>query len=155
MSMMITLAVGFLVGAAVFWFLVLPVKTQEIHRQVNQQITDYSNAIASQEAQVSELKGQVADSNSSTGELEQQANQAQDQSSSYEALLLAYSAMQSENLDEAALQIQNVQTAQLSDSARAVYDLVKEATGVSGIEEDAGEDEQEQQTQQTQEQDVQ
>ena len=41
--------------------------------------------------------------------------------------------MQQDNLDEAALAVQNVQVDVLPDSIRSIYTAVRDATGVTGI----------------------
>ena len=53
---------------------------------------------------------------------------------SYEALFNAYTAMQQEDLDTAALELQKVYVDTLSDSAKGIYSTISGKTGVSGIE---------------------
>ena len=59
-------------------------------------------------------------------------------SSSYEALLEAYTALQQQNVDEAALKVQNVYADTLSDSLKGIYNSICSSTGVTGIEGDSG-----------------
>ena len=55
-------------------------------------------------------------------------------SSSYEALIRAYSAFLQENYDEAALEIQTVYADLLSDNVKGIYNTVCNNVGVTGIE---------------------
>ena len=75
-----------------------------------------------------DLEYQVREEN-----LRAQVEEEKKRSQSYEALFSAYTAMQQEDLDTAALQIQNVYVDTLSDSAKGVYNTICERTGVSGI----------------------
>lgn len=63
-----------------------------------------------------------------------QAEEEQKRSQSYEALFNAYTAMQQEDLDTAALELQKVYVDTLSDSAKGIYSTISGKTGVSGIE---------------------
>lgn len=47
--------------------------------------------------------------------------------------MTAYTYYQQQNLDEAAMAVKNVQVDVLSDSMKAVYTTVRDATGVAGI----------------------
>lgn len=47
--------------------------------------------------------------------------------------MTAYTSYQQQNLDEAAMVVKNVQVDVLSDSMKAVYVTIRDATGVAGI----------------------
>ena len=68
------------------------------------------------------------------GNVAKQAEEEQKRSQSYEALFNAYTAMQQEDLDTAALELQKVYVDTLSDSAKGIYSTISGKTGVSGIE---------------------
>ena len=55
-------------------------------------------------------------------------------SSSYEALIEAYSALQQQNTDEAALKIQNVYADLLPADLKGIYNTICNTTGTTGIE---------------------
>ena len=112
-SLFFTTVLGFAAGAAAFWLLVLPAVKQDIYRQANQQIIQYSD---------------TADA------VAKQAEEEQKRSQSYEALFNAYTAMQQEDLDTAALELQKVYVDTLSDAAKGIYSTISGKTGVSGIE---------------------
>lgn len=133
-SLFVTLTAGFVAGAAAFWLLVLPAVRQNIYREANRQIVQYSDSLASQGAELSKAQSQAEESGDAAEAVAAQIEEEKNKSTSYEALLKAYSAMLQENLDEAALDIQNVHADLLSDDVKGMYSAVCEATGVTGIE---------------------
>lgn len=130
------LGIGLAVGVSAFYFLGLPAVKQGIYKEANQQIINYSDSIVSQEAELSQIKGELQENDNSqdTEQAQQQIAAVQARSSSYEALLAAYSAYLSNDYDEAAAQVQKVKPSTLSDTARAIYENVCSKTGASGSE---------------------
>lgn len=136
MGVLLHLGAGFLVGAAALWFLVVPAIRQGIYREANEQIVGYSESVASQGAELSRAQSELAASDSSAQEAQTQMTQAQKSSQSYEALLAAYEAYRSEDLDTAAVEIQKVYVSSLSESAQSIYNQISSETGVTGITEE-------------------
>ena len=132
-SLFFTMVLGFAAGAAAFWLLGLPAVKQDIYREANQQIIQYSDSLSSQSVELTKAQGEAAESNDTADAVSKQVEEEKKRSQSYEALFSAYTAMQQEDLDTAALQIQNVYVDTLSDSAKGVYNTICERTGVSGI----------------------
>ena len=132
-SLFFTMVLGFAAGAAAFWLLVLPAVKQDIYREANQQIIQYSDSLSSQSVELTKAQGEAAESNDTADAVSKQVEEEKKRSQSYEALFSAYTAMQQEDLDTATLQIQNVYVDTLSDSAKGVYNTICERTGVSGI----------------------
>lgn len=132
-SLFFTMVLGFAAGAAAFWLLVLPAVKQDIYREANQQIIQYSDSLSSQSVELTKAQGEAAESNDTADAVSKQVEEEKKRSQSYEALFSAYTAMQQEDLDTAALQIQNVYVDTLSDSAKGVYNTICERTGLSGI----------------------
>ena len=132
-SLFFTMVLGFAAGAAAFWLLVLPAVKQDIYREANQQIIQYSDSLSSQSVELTKAQGEAAESNDTADAVSKQVEEEKKRSQSYEALFSAYTAMQQEDLDTAALQIQNVYVDTLSNSAKGVYNTICERTGVSGI----------------------
>lgn len=133
-SLFFTMVLGFAAGAAAFWLLVLPAVKQDIYRQANQQIIQYSDSLSSQSVELTKAQGEAAQSSDAADAVAKQAEEEQRRSQSYEALFNAYAAMQQDDLDTAALEIQNVYVDTLSDSAKGIYNTISGKTGVSGIE---------------------
>lgn len=124
---------GIAAGAIAFWLLAVPAIRQGIYQEANQQIVQYSESLATQGAELTRAQGEAQQSGDTAEAVTEQLTQEQAKSQSYEALLTAYSYMQQDNLDEAALAVQNVQVDVLPDSLRSIYTAVRDATGVTGI----------------------
>lgn len=134
--LLLTLGIGAAFGAAALWFLAVPTVKQGIYREANQQIMDYSDYLVSQEAELSQVRGELQsqDNSQDTQQTQQQVSAIQAKSNSYQALLAAYSAMQENEPQRAAEYIQNVKPSTLSETARAIYESICNETGVSGSE---------------------
>ena len=131
-SLFVILMTGIVSGAVAFWLLAVPAIRQNIYSQANQQIVQSSESLARQGAELSRAQGEAKASGDTAEEVSQQLATEQAKSQSYEALLTAYQYYQQQNLDEAALAIQNVQVDVLTDSMKSVYNTIRDATGVSG-----------------------
>ena len=59
-SLFFTTVLGFAAGAAAFWLLVLPAVKQDIYRQANQQIIQYSDSLSSQSVELTKAQGEAA-----------------------------------------------------------------------------------------------
>ena len=136
-SLFFTLVLGFAAGAAAFWLLVLPAVKQDVYRQANEQIVQYSESLSSQGVALSKAQGEAEQSSNTADATAKQVEEEKKRSQSYEALFSAYTAMQQEDLDTAAVEIQNVYVDTLSDSAKGIYNTICEKTGVSGISSDS------------------
>ncbi len=138
-SLFFTVMVGFVAGAAAFWLLVLPAVKQEVYRQANEQIVQYSESLSSQGVALSKAQGEAEQSSDTADAQAKQIEEEKKRSQSYEALFAAYTAMQQEDLDTAAVQLQNVYVDTLSDSAKGIYNTISERTGVTGITDSSSE----------------
>ena len=132
-SLFFTVMVGFAAGAAAFWLLVLPAVKQDVYRQANEQIVQYSESLSSQGVALSKAQGEAEQSSDTADAQAKQIEEEKKRSQSYEALFAAYTAMQQEDIDTAAVQLQNVYVDTLSDSAKGIYNTISEKTGVTGI----------------------
>ena len=133
-SLFFILMAGIAAGAVAFWLLAVPTIRQGIYQEANQQIVQYSESLASQGAELSKVQGEAEQSGNTAEEVTKQLTEEQTKSKSYEALLSAYQYYQQQNLDEAAVAIQSVQTDVLDDSMKTIYNTIKDATGVAGQE---------------------
>ena len=137
-SLFFTLVAGFGAGLLAFYLLAVPSIRQGIYREANQQIVKYSDAVSSQGAELTKAQSQAQESDDTVAAASKQIEEEKKKSSSYEALLEAYTALQQQNVDEAALKVQNVYADTLSDSLKGIYNSICSSTGVTGIEGDSG-----------------
>lgn len=133
-SLFVILMVGIVAGAVAFQLLAVPAIRQGIYQEANQQIVQYSESLASQGAELSKVQGEAEQSGNTAEEVTKQLTEEQTKSKSYEALLSAYQYYQQQNMDEAAVAIQSVQTDVLDDSMKNIYNTIKDATGAAGQE---------------------
>lgn len=121
---LLNLGFGFLVGACLVWFLMVPANTQRINKEANEKVVSYSNTMATQSAEMNKLQEQINQSEETVASAQQQITDAQNQTSSYENLIKAYAAFQSGNYTSAANVLQNVQADLLSVDAKEIYDSI-------------------------------
>ena len=133
-SLFVILMVGIVAGAVAFQLLAVPAIRQGIYQEANQQIVQYSESLVSQGAELSKVQGEAEQSGNTAEEVTKQLTEEQTKSKSYEALLSAYQYYQQQNMDEAAVAIQSVQTDVLDDSMKNIYNTIKDATGAAGQE---------------------
>ena len=133
-SLFFTLVAGFAAGLLAFYLLAVPAIQQVIYREANQQIVKYSDAVSSQGAELTKAQSQAQESGDTVEAASKQLEEEKKKSSSYEALLEAYAAFQQQNMDEAALKIQNVYADLLSADLKGIYNTICNSTGTTGIE---------------------
>lgn len=132
-----TLVAGFAAGLLAFYLLAVPAIKQGIYREANQQIVKYSDAVSSQGAELTKAQSQVQESDDTVEAATKQIEEEKKKSRTYEALLGAYAALQQQNLDEAALKLQNVYANLVPDDLKGIYNTICSSTGTTGIEEDS------------------
>ena len=133
-SLFFTLVAGFAAGLLAFYLLAVPAIQQGIYREANQQIVKYSDAVSSQGAELTKAQSQAQESGDTVEAASKQIEEEKKKSSSYEALLEAYAAFQQQNMDGAALKIQNVYADLLSADLKGIYNTICNSTGTTGIE---------------------
>ena len=133
-SLFFTLIAGFAAGLLAFYLLAVPAIRQGIYREANQQIVKYSDAVSSQGAELTKAQSQAQESGDTVEAASKQIEEEKKKSSSYEALFEAYAALQQQNMDEAALKIQNVYADLLSADLKGIYNTICNSTGTTGIE---------------------
>lgn len=121
---LLNLGFGFLVGACLVWFLMVPANTQKINREANEKVVSYSNTMASQNAEMNKMKEQIAQSEETVSSAQTQVAAATAQVTSYENLIKAYAAYLSGNYTSAANVLQNVQADTLGVDAKEIYDSI-------------------------------
>ena len=133
-SLFFTLIAGFAAGLLAFYLLAVPAIRQGIYIEANQQIVKYSDAVSSQGAELTKAQSQAQESGDTVEAASKQIEEEKKKSSSYEALIEAYAALQQQNMDEAALKIQNVYADLLSADLKGIYNTICNSTGTTGIE---------------------
>lgn len=140
-SLFFTLMMGIAAGAAAIWLLAVPAVKQRIYQEANQQIVQYSEALASQGAELTKVKVEAQEAGNTAENTAIELTKEKKQSQSFEAMYRAYYALIQENYDEAAIQIQKVYEEVLDDEVMGMYIYICNTVGVTGIPEDDGSEE--------------
>lgn len=118
------LTAGIVIGAAAYWMLVMPAIRQNIYKEANEQIVQYSESLATQSAELSKAQGEAQQTDSTLEEQAQQLVDEQTKRANYEALLFAYVYAQDNKMDDAAIELQKVKTDQLTEDTQKIYDTI-------------------------------
>ncbi len=103
MMTIINIVIGIVVGVAVMWFLIVPAVTKSTSDKTNKQVVEFSDKIATSEAQISALKKEL-DGYRATSEETQNAQQtAASTMESYEIVLNIYSHYTAEDMSDSAM----------------------------------------------------
>lgn len=139
-SLFFVLMTGIVAGVGAFWMLAVPAIRQGIYKEANQQIVQYSESLASRAAELTKAQNDAKEATNSADEVTQQLTSEQTKSTSYQALLQAYADYQQKNLDDAALELQNVQADVLSDAQKTIYNTISQAvsSGNAGSDDTSG-----------------
>ncbi len=121
---LLNLGVGFLVGACLVWFLLVPANTQRINREANEKVTEYSNTMASQAAELTKMEEEIAQSEETVSSAQDQIAQAQEQVTAYENLIKAYNSYQQGDYTATANVMQNINSDLLGVDAKEIYDTI-------------------------------
>ena len=116
----INVLAGVLIGVAVMWYLVVPAKTQQAYDTMNQEILASGGVLLTQEVKEEPQQEETDKSQ----DLETQLAEASSKASSAENLMLAYQAMDTQDLKNAAQYLKNVQEEDLSGKMKAIYQTV-------------------------------
>ncbi len=124
MTSMINMGVGFLVGAFLVWFLLVPANTQRINRDANDKIVGYSNTMASQNAELNKLKEQVSASEETVNSAEAQIADAEKKVAAYNDLMNAYEDYKDKRYGECASLLLTIDAELLSGYAKEFYEEI-------------------------------
>lgn len=83
----VNIAIGVLVGVAVMWFLILPAVTKSRQDKTNEQVVEFSDQIAAQEAQITALKTELETYRASSEESQNAQATAESTQNSYEIVM--------------------------------------------------------------------
>lgn len=119
-GLVLNVLVGVLIGVAAMWYLVVPAKTQQAYDAVNQEVLASGGALLTQEVQEEPNQEETDESQ----DLQTQLAEASSKASSAENLMLAYQAMDAQDMKNAAEYLKNVQEADLSEKMKSIYQTV-------------------------------
>ena len=121
---------GLVIGACVLWFLIVPATTQRINREANEKVVGYSNAQASQAAELAKKEEEIAQSQETVDSANEQIAQAEEKVAAYENLIKASEAYNAGNFDQTVNALETINADLLSVESRELYDTIQ--NGVKG-----------------------
>ena len=119
-GLVLNVLVGVLIGVAAVWYLVVPAKIQQAYHTVNQEVLASGGVLLTQESKEKITQDETDESK----DLQTQLAEASSQASSAENLMLAYQAMDAQDMKNAAEYLKNVQETDLSEKMKAIYQTV-------------------------------
>ena len=125
-SVILNMLIGVLIGVLAVWFLIVPVVTQGVRRDAENDIIKYSNTITSQEYRIGKLEEELAKTQEQAEGYSRTADESGALAASYEDLLHAAALWQEGKYEEARALLGTISTARLPDDAKALYRAVSE-----------------------------
>ncbi|MFV0527993.1 MAG: tetratricopeptide repeat protein [Lachnospiraceae bacterium] len=123
----VNIAIGFAVGACVLWFLIVPAHTRRTNSEANAKIVEYSDTMAMQSTELTQLQKQITDSAETVNTAQEQVTAAEDKSNSLEALLKAYDAYAQGDTAQAGELLATVNQDLLTIDSQVMYTTISQA----------------------------
>jgi len=99
----INMLIGLVVGVAVMWFLVMPAVNSSRQKELNKQTVEFSDQIATQDAQISALKKELEEYRSTSEESENAKATGESTQESYEIVMTIYMHYSDSDMSNAAM----------------------------------------------------
>lgn len=99
----LNMLIGLVVGVAVMWFLVMPAVNSSRQKELNKQTVEFSDQIATQDAQVSALKKELEEYRSTSEESENAKATGESTQESYEIVMNIYKHYSDSDMSNAAM----------------------------------------------------
>lgn len=99
----LNMLIGLVVGVAVMWFLVMPAVNSSRQKELNKQTVEFSDQIATQDAQISALKKELEEYRSTSEESENAKATGESTQESYEIVMNIYKHYSDSDMSNAAM----------------------------------------------------
>lgn len=99
----LNMLIGLVVGVAVMWFLVMPAVNSSRQKELNKQTVEFSDQIATQDAQISALKKELEEYRSTSEESENAKATGESTQESYEIVMYIYKHYSDSDMSNAAM----------------------------------------------------
>lgn len=125
----VNIAIGVLVGVAVMWFLIMPAVTSSRQKKLNEQTTEFSDRIATQDAQISALKTELDEYRANSEESESVKKTAASTQESYETVMTVYDHFKAEDMSDSAMleQMLKVSESSLGTQGKEMYEEISDS----------------------------
>lgn len=119
---LLNLGIGILIGVAAVWFLVMSAKIEGINHKANQRVSAYSKEMATQSAEISQIKEEMEKSRETVQTANDRINQANTAMESYKNMIIAINAISKEDYTTAANVMTAVKRDLLEGDIQLAYD---------------------------------
>lgn len=120
----LNILLGFVLGAALIWFLAIPSNTKKINQSANQQVTDANTKLAAESAKVDTLEEEIAGYQAQIDEATSTMEAAQSKADGYDQLLSAAAKFLSGDQNGAATELAGVEADSLEGNGKTLYDTI-------------------------------
>ena len=121
---LLNIGIGIVIGVAAVWFLVMSAKIEGVNRQANKRVTQYSKEMATQSAELNQIKEEMEKSKETVQTANDQIGQANTAMESYKNMIIAINAINREDYTTAANAMTAVNRDVLEGDIQLAYDNV-------------------------------
>lgn len=124
----VNIIIGLFLGVLLACVLAVPTVRQQINRNADERILEYSTNISAQDKKIEDLEQQIEDSKSSEDSVKSRVSTAEEKVKLYENLIKANQAFQSNNLEGAMNLLTGMDSSKLSVEGITLYNLIYNAS---------------------------
>ena len=133
-NVVLDILLGLIIGMAVCWFVLAPAKIQSSNNAANQQLIEYSDQLEAKDANIEALEEELNMAKLAKKSAEEQEQAANEKAGSYEALFEAQKLISEGKNEEAAETLAKVNTENLADGAKEIYNSTNATVNATVIE---------------------
>ncbi|MCI7226307.1 MAG: tetratricopeptide repeat protein [Lachnospiraceae bacterium] len=122
MATFLNIFMGFVLGAALIWFLGIPANTRKINQEASKSVTDANTKLASETAKVTSLEKEIEDYQAKVDEANNTMQAAQDKADGYDTLLKAANEFISGDQNAAGNTLGEIEADSMEGEARTLYE---------------------------------
>ncbi|MDO4345691.1 MAG: tetratricopeptide repeat protein, partial [Eubacteriales bacterium] len=120
----LNILLGFILGAAVIWFLAIPANTRKINQAASQQVTDANTKLASESAKVDSLEKEIEEYQKQVDDANQTMDDAQTKADGYDTLLSAAAKYLAGDQNSAGTELAQIDADSLTGNGKTLYDTM-------------------------------
>ena len=124
MATFLNIFMGFVLGAALIWFLGIPANTRKINQEASKSVTDANTKLASETAKVTSLEKEIEDYQAKVDEANETMQAAKDKADGYDTILKAANEYLSGDQNKAGTTLGDIEADSLEGDAKTLYETL-------------------------------
>lgn len=124
MATFLNIFMGFVLGAALIWFLGIPANTRKINQEASRSVTDANTKLASETAKVASLEEEIEEYQAKVDEANNTMQAAKDKADGYDTLLKAANEFLAGNQNEAGNTLGEINAETLEGEGKLLYETM-------------------------------